>query len=227
MQLSELFHHLHVCVTKVKRDFLCRFPTDKVRRKAWAAKLRRENFTPTHFTLLCSCHFKPEDFDITGQTVRLREGVIPSIFKFPDQRPSTPRTTKTSQKATVEFPHTPSQSRSPVRGLEGLNLSEVSISRTSTPKTTKTSQKATAEFPHPLSRSRSPVRGLEGLNLSEVSISDHQYALDPLKAKQKLIEAQEELVRLRRHLRNARDRERRQKKTVNALLEDKKRTQSC
>ncbi|KAG5268534.1 hypothetical protein AALO_G00213640 [Alosa alosa] len=184
MQLSELFHHLHVCVTKVKRDFLCRFPTDKVRRKAWAAKLRRENFTPTHFTLLCSCHFKPEDFDITGQTVRLREGVIPSIFKFPDQRPSTPRTTKTSQKATVEFPHTPSQSRSPVRGLEGLNL-------------------------------------------SEVSISDHQYALDPLKAKQKLIEAQEELVRLRRHLRNARDRERRQKKTVNALLEDKKRTQSC
>uniref|UniRef100_A0A3Q3JKN7 THAP-type domain-containing protein n=1 Tax=Monopterus albus TaxID=43700 RepID=A0A3Q3JKN7_MONAL len=59
------------------------FPKDKVRRKAWTLALRRKDFVPSNHSVVCSCHFKPEDFDTTGQTTRLREGVVPSIFAFP------------------------------------------------------------------------------------------------------------------------------------------------
>lgn len=52
---------------------------------------------------------------------------------------------------------------------------------------------------------------------------DHQYALDPVKVKKKLSDAHERLEELQRDLRNAKDRERRHKKTVEILLEDLKR----
>lgn len=51
---------------------------------------------------------------------------------------------------------------------------------------------------------------------------DHQYALDPVKVKKKLTEAQERVEELQRILRNAKDRERRRKKVVKSLLKDLK-----
>ncbi|XP_048087640.1 THAP domain-containing protein 3-like [Alosa alosa] len=226
-----------------------RFPNDKLRRNAWKAAVRRKEFEPTHRTVLCSFHFKPEDFDRTGQTVRIKEGVIPSIFKFPDRLSKLPRSTsssRTSNKAATECPG-PGSGRPTDRGLGELDLSERSISLPSTSRSHRTS-KAT-EFPPPQSctpvrglsevsislystsrssrtskaeflppQSCTPVRGLRPIDLSEESISDHDYALDPAKAKQKLAEYQKEVEKLRRQLRNARDRERRHKKTVNSLL---------
>ncbi|XP_048116543.1 LOW QUALITY PROTEIN: THAP domain-containing protein 2-like [Alosa alosa] len=134
-----------------------RFPKDKQRRQSWAIALRREGFEPKDRTVLCSCHFRPEDFDKSGQTVRLRQGAIPSIFKFPDR------------------------------------LSKVCYSIC---------------FNHNI--------------LLRNIFQDHQYALDPVKAKEKLIVYQKNVEKLRRDLRNAKDRERRQKKTVSSLLEDLK-----
>uniref|UniRef100_A0A8P4G148 THAP-type domain-containing protein n=1 Tax=Dicentrarchus labrax TaxID=13489 RepID=A0A8P4G148_DICLA len=159
-----------------------RFPSDKQRHQSWAIALRREGFEPKDRTILCSCHFRPQDFDMSGQTVLLRQGATPSIFKFPDH-----------------LSKQPSSSR--------LN---------------RTSNKATEESPHPWSNT--PVRGFVGPDLFHQSISDHQYALDPVKAKEKLAVNQENVEKLRRDLRNAKDRERRQKKTVSSLLEDLKRT---
>lgn len=51
---------------------------------------------------------------------------------------------------------------------------------------------------------------------------DHLYCLDPVATKQKLTENQDQIETLRRELRNAKDRERRQKKTVRCLLDDLK-----
>ena len=38
---------------------------------------------PKSWNLVCSSHFKDEDFDPTGQTVRLRD-VEPSVFTIPE-----------------------------------------------------------------------------------------------------------------------------------------------
>uniref|UniRef100_UPI0037E90054 THAP domain-containing protein 2-like n=1 Tax=Semicossyphus pulcher TaxID=241346 RepID=UPI0037E90054 len=149
-----------------------RFPKAKTRRQAWTAALRRKDYQPNDYSVVCSSHFKPEDFDMTGQTTRLKEGVTPSIFKFPSRRCKVPcksRSSRTSQKAAAECPDVK------------MKLPEVKEESTST--------------------------------------SDHQYALDPVNVKKKLTEAQEKVETLTRDLRNARDRERRLKRTMKTLLE--------
>ena len=52
-------------------------------RKKWEGALRREGFTASDYSVVCSQHFKQADFDRTGQVVRLLDGVIPSLFSFP------------------------------------------------------------------------------------------------------------------------------------------------
>ncbi|KAM8746582.1 THAP domain-containing protein 6-like [Acanthopagrus schlegelii] len=78
-----------------------KFPKDKDVRKKWEVALRREGFTASDKSVLCSEHFKQGDFDRTGQIVQLRNGVIPSIFNIPVhlQIPEKCRTTATSRRA--------------------------------------------------------------------------------------------------------------------------------
>ncbi|KAM4530342.1 THAP domain-containing protein 6-like [Odontesthes bonariensis] len=78
-----------------------KFPKDDSLRKKWEVALRREGFTATNNSILCSQHFKQADFDRTGQIVRLRNGVIPSLFSFPVhlQKLVKDRTTSTSRRA--------------------------------------------------------------------------------------------------------------------------------
>lgn len=33
---------------------------------------------------VCADHFTEECFDLTGQTVRLRDNAVPTVFKFPE-----------------------------------------------------------------------------------------------------------------------------------------------
>uniref|UniRef100_A0A3B3V942 Si:ch73-130a3.4 n=1 Tax=Poecilia latipinna TaxID=48699 RepID=A0A3B3V942_9TELE len=60
-----------------------RFPKDSHLRKRWETALRRKGFSASLSSMLCSEHFRPEDFDRTGQTVRIRTGAVPSVFRFP------------------------------------------------------------------------------------------------------------------------------------------------
>ncbi|XP_060773253.1 aprataxin isoform X2 [Neoarius graeffei] len=70
-------------------------------KKQWETAVRREGFSATPSSMLCSEHFRTEDFDRTGQTVRIREGAVPSVFSFPAHlhRPVATRTSQTSKKA--------------------------------------------------------------------------------------------------------------------------------
>ncbi|KAK3866496.1 hypothetical protein Pcinc_027976 [Petrolisthes cinctipes] len=65
-----------------------RIPKDATRRQQWISAMGRENFTPHSSSRLCSKHFKPEDFDRTSLSyVRLRDNVVPSIFKASSSHP--------------------------------------------------------------------------------------------------------------------------------------------
>lgn len=71
----------------IKVCFSARFPKDAWLRKQWEKSLRRRGFSATRSSRICSQHFRPEDLDRTGQTVRIREGVVPSVFSFSSERP--------------------------------------------------------------------------------------------------------------------------------------------
>ncbi|XP_042572869.1 THAP domain-containing protein 6-like [Cyprinus carpio] len=83
-----------------------KFPSDTGLRSQWEVAIRREGFVVTESSKLCSEHFKPDDFDRTGQIVRFRDGATPSVFNFPChlQRPVVTRNTKTSRKAEESLP---------------------------------------------------------------------------------------------------------------------------
>ncbi|KAM3877708.1 THAP domain-containing protein 6-like [Diretmus argenteus] len=151
-----------------------KFPKDPGLRKAWAMAVRRKNFEPNDTTVLCSCHFKAEDLDKTGQTVRVREHVIPSVFaSFQDHLNKVPNKSRST--------------RTPTQAGEA------------------------SDGPVPVSKSPEPLNS---------STSDH--ALDPDQVKYKLAEAQARVQELQGQLRNAEDRERRQKRTLKSLLDDLK-----
>ncbi|XP_014667353.1 PREDICTED: THAP domain-containing protein 2-like isoform X2 [Priapulus caudatus] len=71
--------------TKAAKITFHKFPKDDQRRKEWTESLRRKDFQPSEASSLCSEHFTDDCFDRTGQTVRLRDTAIPSIYNFPGQ----------------------------------------------------------------------------------------------------------------------------------------------
>ncbi|KAE8285325.1 THAP domain-containing protein 6 [Larimichthys crocea] len=79
-----------------------KFPKDEELRKQWEAAVGRKGFSASRSSSLCSEHFGPEHFDRTGQTVRIRAGVVPSVFRYPGPdrpKPVVTRTSRTSKKA--------------------------------------------------------------------------------------------------------------------------------
>ncbi|CAL1264097.1 unnamed protein product [Larinioides sclopetarius] len=61
------------------------FPKDEGRRRLWMLKVRRENFTVSNSTKICSKHFTPDSFDKEkfGGTW-LKKTAVPTLFSFPD-----------------------------------------------------------------------------------------------------------------------------------------------
>uniref|UniRef100_A0A3Q1FYB5 THAP-type domain-containing protein n=1 Tax=Acanthochromis polyacanthus TaxID=80966 RepID=A0A3Q1FYB5_9TELE len=59
-----------------------RFPKDNGLNRKWEVALRREGFAASVESVLCSKHFKPDEFERAGEICRLRPGAIPSLFNF-------------------------------------------------------------------------------------------------------------------------------------------------
>uniref|UniRef100_A0A3P8S0L5 THAP-type domain-containing protein n=1 Tax=Amphiprion percula TaxID=161767 RepID=A0A3P8S0L5_AMPPE len=71
------------CATRKLGMTFHRFPRDYGLRRKWEVALRREGFAADDEWVLCSDHFKPDEFDRAGQVCLLRPGVIPSVLNFP------------------------------------------------------------------------------------------------------------------------------------------------
>ncbi|XP_072797656.1 THAP domain-containing protein 6 isoform X11 [Vicugna pacos] len=68
---------------------LCRFPTDEKVKRKWVLAMKRLDvnaagiWEPKKGDVLCSRHFKKTDFDRSAPNIKLKPGVIPSIFDSP------------------------------------------------------------------------------------------------------------------------------------------------
>ncbi|XP_078510939.1 THAP domain-containing protein 7 [Lissotriton helveticus] len=82
----------HTPTSKRRGITFHRFPKEEGRRELWVAAVALShssadsNWTPSVHSSLCSQHFQDKDFDRTGQTVRLRETAVPTLF--PRVKPS-------------------------------------------------------------------------------------------------------------------------------------------
>ncbi|KAG9276001.1 THAP domain-containing protein 6-like [Astyanax mexicanus] len=83
-----------------------KFPSNIDLRRQWEFAIKRERFVASQSSKLCSEHFEPDDFDRTGQIVRLRDGAIPSVFNLSShlQKPAAVRNAKNSKKAEESLP---------------------------------------------------------------------------------------------------------------------------
>ncbi|XP_077422164.1 THAP domain-containing protein 6-like isoform X2 [Vanacampus margaritifer] len=174
-----------------------KFPKEKHKRRRWEVALCRENFIASDYSVLCSAHFKPEDFDRTGQNVRLRSGAMPSVFSFPDhlQKPVKGRKTLASKRA----------------DLETTNLSQDVLK---------------PEHPEPIVESlKNGDLGINDNieNVSQYHAPDHSYSLpSAVLLKKRLDEALARVESLERESRNAKIRESRAKDTVRCLIDQLK-----
>lgn len=71
---------------KILYVFFSRFPTDENIKRKWVLAVKRRDvnaagiWEPKKGDVLCSRHFKKTDFDRSAPNIKLKPGVIPSIF---------------------------------------------------------------------------------------------------------------------------------------------------
>ncbi|XP_017264569.1 peroxynitrite isomerase THAP4 isoform X2 [Kryptolebias marmoratus] len=68
----------------------------------WVKACRRSDSMPSKWSLLCSDHFTDAAMDRTGQTVRLREGAVPTMFNFPAHLKKQSETKQPNPKRTAQ-----------------------------------------------------------------------------------------------------------------------------
>uniref|UniRef100_A0A3B3BY40 THAP domain-containing protein 1 n=1 Tax=Oryzias melastigma TaxID=30732 RepID=A0A3B3BY40_ORYME len=61
------------------------FPVDASVRAEWMVRVRREDFTPSKTSRVCSRHFQKGDFvNNPGKLRKLKKGAIPTLFSWND-----------------------------------------------------------------------------------------------------------------------------------------------
>uniref|UniRef100_A0A3B3I0M3 THAP domain-containing protein 1 n=1 Tax=Oryzias latipes TaxID=8090 RepID=A0A3B3I0M3_ORYLA len=70
------------------------FPKDMSVRAEWIVRVRREDFTPSKTSRVCSRHFQKGDFvNNPGKLRKLKKGAIPTLFSWNDFQIPAPRCT--------------------------------------------------------------------------------------------------------------------------------------
>ncbi|XP_052464697.1 uncharacterized protein LOC128021486 [Carassius gibelio] len=98
-QRQERTSSLHCCVPQCTNSSRYNsaisfhsFPVDAEVRAQWLTKIRRDHFSPTKNTRVCSVHFCGANFVLTpGGLRKLKRGVIPSLFAWNNYTLPTPR----------------------------------------------------------------------------------------------------------------------------------------
>lgn len=68
------------CLNKdMNNCIFCRFPKNKQLRLQWAKFVKKSNWIPTDYSVLCSDHFSIDSFDQTSATKVLWPTAIPTI----------------------------------------------------------------------------------------------------------------------------------------------------
>ncbi|XP_019741655.1 THAP domain-containing protein 6-like isoform X1 [Hippocampus comes] len=179
---------------KARKITFHKFPKEKHKRRQWEVALRRKNFVASDHSVLCSVHFNPEDFDRTGQTVRLRAGAIPSVFSLPAHLH------KQASKRAKECLE-----------LESMDVSQAVLKPAPEPIVARITIDGDSGIND------------EMKNDSQYHTTDHAYALPPAcLLKKRLDEALARVESLERDSRNAKIRESRAKQTVRCLIDELK-----
>lgn len=81
------------------------FPLDASVREQWKAKVRRQDFTPSRNSRVCSRHFKKDDFiSKPGKLRRLKKGAVPSLFSWNNFQIPAPRLSVWERRPRAESP---------------------------------------------------------------------------------------------------------------------------
>ena len=65
-----------------------RFPADDSQRAAWVRAIRRvdlktkREWQPSKHSVVCSCHFNPDDFRLDRGVTLLKPGAVPTVFNI-------------------------------------------------------------------------------------------------------------------------------------------------
>ena len=65
------------------QNYVCRFPSQKRSRSTWLESISRSGWEPTSRSVICSQHFKPEDYEPYTPfrcRRRLKPSAVPSVF---------------------------------------------------------------------------------------------------------------------------------------------------
>ncbi|XP_078532720.1 THAP domain-containing protein 1-like isoform X1 [Lissotriton helveticus] len=180
-----------------------RFPLDAERRKKWLCQLNRKNYTPSRHTFLCSKHFEDFWFDRTGQTIRLRENAVPTIFSFPKntrKKVAVPQDTITKKTTSVSESKLETESNDIQTENSHCEDHDVSISccagnKDSSALSTCTSTDVLASKPASISDGKpdtdSPIGAAANLQTILHRCEDHTYYLQSLSAAKRKIEVLE------------------------------------
>uniref|UniRef100_A0A672FHX5 THAP-type domain-containing protein n=1 Tax=Salarias fasciatus TaxID=181472 RepID=A0A672FHX5_SALFA len=227
--------NLRTVETRARGITFHRFPKDAARRRQWEDTLRRDGFSASARAVICSEHFRAQDFDRLGQTVRLRDGVVPSIFNFPAhlQRSEVSTSTVTSRRAEDNLSDPvelmPDRTSEKKRGRHKRPLQQQPTELQQQPtelqqQPTELQQQPTELQQQPTELQQQPTELQQQPTELQQQPTDHLYALPAsLKAvKAKLQETSARLRKVQREKSNALRRERRVKNNMQALMEELK-----